>query len=157
VGDDIIPFLFARQTQPLAPFLGGCQAPAPIGDFKGGIALVFVIGKINLRRIRKRRPEAVLVAVGIPSRKGGHELGRLEHQFLILPECFAVGMDAVTEFRIEDRMRLLPDQEAFQVGWRRVAGRSHALGPAGAFVSLALRLGRGLGQDALGEGKAALQ
>lgn len=117
---------------------------------------MFVVLEINPCGIRKGRPEAVLVAIRIPRCIRGHEIRGFKHQLPILPERFLIGMRSISQFRIENRMWLLPDQEIFQIRRCGVARRANALGPTGTFVSLALRLGFGLGQDALIERKTAL-
>ena len=106
MGNDIIPLFLAPHSEPLAPFLGGFQTPAPMRGLKGRIPLMFVIGKTNLRSVREAWPETVLAAVRMPDRIRSHELRRFKHQVLIFFERWVIGMIAVTQFRIGDRMRL---------------------------------------------------
>ena len=79
MANDLIPFLISRESEPHMPVLGSFQTPAPICDLKGGIPLMLVIGKVNLRLICEGWPNTILVAARIPDRICRHELRGFEN------------------------------------------------------------------------------
>ena len=102
-------------------------------------------------------PRTNAVVVGVPGGVRLHELGGGEDDVAIFFERRAVGVLAVGEFGVVDRMRLLPDEERADRRGRFGAGRAGHLRPAGAGVALPLGGRFGLGQDALVVVEAALE
>src|SRR5215510_504205 len=89
-----------------------------------------------LLRGNHRRPQHISLPLTFEERERSHELRRFEDDFAIPGERAAIGMRSITQFRVKDRMRLLPNQQRANGRGTVSPFRSNHLGPAGAPVSL---------------------
>src|SRR5262245_56275673 len=90
---------------------------------------------ILLRR-NHRRTQDVSSLHFIKMRIGRHELRRFKNNLTVTLERCPIGVRPVTKFRIEDRMRLLPDQERTDRRRTIAAFWSNHLGPARPSITL---------------------
>src|ERR1700730_2638828 len=105
----------------------------PIGQFKSGIPRL--TRRVVLLGWYYWRAKYVAPCFRIEESIRVHELCRLKNYQPVPFQRSTIRMGLVTEFRVEDGMRLLPDQQ--RPDWRRAVAplRSNHLGPARAAIA----------------------
>src|SRR5262249_35972432 len=130
----IVPFLVAWKSRSFEPLLGDTQTPGPIRQLECRIP-GFARRMIFLRRYHWR-PQDISQSGPIEEGIRSHEFRRFEHDLAVPLESRSIVPGPIAEFGIEDRMRLLPDQQrADRRGAVVAIGASH-LGPSGSSVAL---------------------
>src|SRR6266542_2458527 len=108
-GEYFVPGCFSLLSEALPPPLGDAQTKSPIGQLEGRIP------RLERRMVFLGRNQGwskhISVSLSVEVGIGSHKLRRLENQPAITFQRCMTGARPVTKLRVEDRVRLLPDQQ----------------------------------------------